>query len=704
MTPLGAAPHTPGGVVVPVDADENTMLRQIIEATPNAMVMVDSAGRITLVNTQTEVLFGYTRDELLSMKVEDLIPERLRPRHEGYRTGFFEGPDRRLMGAGRELFGRRRDGTEIPVEIGLNPIRVRDEQQVLASVIDITERLQVQAMKSAKDADRLRSSILASLPFSIIASDPDGTIVTANPAAERLLGFDRGELVGSDIGDLRQGVSRDLPLLATRPDAVDEREVDYCRKDGSIVPVNEAIALIGRAEDETGAGKEVSGVLSVAYDITLRREAEEFVRHLAHFDVLTDLPNRTQLFERLDEDLRTAVRTGRGVVIALIDLDHFKRVNDALGHHVGDDLLIKMAARLRRLTRPTDLVARLGGDEFVLVLTDIDRPDELQRRIAAVMSAVSEPIICFGHEIVVTASVGLAMSPDAGRDPTTLLQHADTAMYHAKSAGRNAYEWFAEAMLDETNDKLEMAAALRHGLDRYEITVSYQPQVCLLDGSVVGVEALARWRTRDGRDIPPDRFIPAAEDNGLIIQLGEWVLRRACADVVAMSAQTGIALRVAVNVSPRQFHDRGWLDVVRSSLEESGLPPDRLDLEITEGIFMEDTHHVVDVMSTIRALGVGIVVDDFGTGFSSLAYLTRFTVDKIKIDRSFVSSLVPMSPDAAIIDMIIVMAHVLGMMVVAEGVETGEQETYLRDRGCDIAQGFRYSPALTPAELVTSVT
>ena len=677
------------------------MLRQIIEATPNAMVMVDPVGRITLVNTRTEVLFGYTRDELLSMTVEELVPERLRAQYDRYRTAFFRTPDRRETGAARELFGRRRDGTEIPIEIGLNPIQVGDEQHVLASVVDVTERLQLQAIESAKDADRLRSSILASLPFSIIASDPDGTIVTANPAAERLLGFDRGELVGSDINEVRRGSSRQLPLLATRPDSVDEREVDYCRKDGSTVPVNEAIALIG---SDDGTGGDVSGVLSVAYDITLRREAEEFVRHMAHHDFLTDLPNRTQLIDRLDEDLRTAVRTGRGVVVALIDLDHFKRVNDALGHHVGDDLLIKMAARLRRLSRPTDLVARLGGDEFVLVLTDIGCPGELQRRIGAVMAAVPEPITCLGHEIIVTASMGLAMSPDAGRDPTTLLQHADTAMYHAKSSGRNMYEWFAESMLDETNDKLEMAAALRHGLDRHEITVSYQPQVCLRDGTVIGVEALARWRTPDGRDIPPDRFIPAAEDNGLIIQLGEWVLRRACADVVAMSRTTGIPLRLAVNASPRQFHDREWLDVVRSCLEESGLPPDRLELEITEGIFMEDPHHVIDVMSAIRSLGVGIVVDDFGTGFSSLAYLTRFTVDKIKIDRSFVSSLVPSGPDAAIVDMIIVMAHVLGMAVVAEGVETHEQEVYLRERGCDVAQGFRYSPALTAAELVTSVS
>lgn len=674
--------------------DESTMLRQIIEATPNAMLMVDPRGRITLVNTQTEALFGYSRDELLAMDVEQLIPERFREHHT-YRDGFFDRPDRREMGAGRELFGRRRDGTEVPIEIGLNPIQIADEQHVLASVIDITERLFVQAIESAKHADRMRRSILDSLPFSIIASDADGTIVTANPAAERLLGFDRDELVGSPIGALRDSV--DMPLLATRPDAVDEREVDYSRKDGTTIPVNEAISLI--ASDDA----EVTGVLSVAYDITQRREAEAFIRHMAHFDFLTDLPNRTQLFERLDHDLRLAVRHGRGVAVTMIDLDHFKRVNDSLGHHVGDELLVKMAARLRAQVRPDDMVARLGGDEFVMVFTGFDSSEQLQRRIASVLKAIPEPMVCSGHEIIVTASLGIATYPLAGSDPTTLLKHADAAMYQAKSAARNSYRWFEPSMLDATNDKLAMAAALRHALDRGEISVSYQTQVSLETGRVVGVEALARWRTSDGRDIGPDRFIPVAEDNGLIIQLGEWVLRRACADTMTMSEEVGFPLTLAVNVSPRQFHDRSWLDVLQRALDESGLPADRLELEITEGIFMDDPLDTIDVIQTVRSLGVSIVVDDFGTGFSSLAYLTRFPIDKIKIDRSFISDVVVDAADAAIVNTIIVMAHTLGMTVVGEGVETSAQETYLRDRGCDVAQGFRYSRAVPPDAIAAAI-
>ncbi|AWB92644.1 putative bifunctional diguanylate cyclase/phosphodiesterase [Aeromicrobium chenweiae] len=685
-----------GSELIDRAGDESTMLRQIIEATPNAMLMIDPRGRITLVNTQTEALFGYTRDEMLAMGIEELIPERFREPHRSYREGFFTRPARREMGAGRELFGRRRDGSEVPVEIGLNPIQVHDEQHVLASVIDITERLMVQAIETAKHADRMRRSILDNLPFSIIASDPDGTIVTANPAAERLLGFDRDELVGSPIGALREGVGGDMPLLATRPNAVDEREVDYCRKDGSTIPVNEAISLIA-SEDA-----EVTGFLSVAYDITQRRHAEEFIRHMAHYDFLTDLPNRTKLFERLDYDLRLAVRHGRGVAVALIDVDHFKRVNDSLGHHIGDELLVKLSERLREHAGPDDLVARLGGDEFVLVLTGIDGEEQVQQRVTALLAAIPEPIDCSGHELIVTASVGVAMFPLAGSDPTTLLKHADTAMYQAKTSSRNTYRSFEFSMLDATNDKLAMAAGLRHALDRDEISVSYQTQVDLQSGELVGVEALARWRTSDGRDITPDRFIPAAEDNGLIIRLGEWVLRQACVDTLTMSEQIGIPLKLAVNVSPRQLNDSSWLDVLRGALRDSGLPPERLELEITEGIFMENPAEVIELMRTVRSLGVAIVIDDFGTGFSSLAYLTRFPIDKIKIDRSFISDVVEDASDAAIVNAIIVMAHTLGMTVVGEGVETDAQEAYLRDRGCDEAQGFRYSHALPPLEVVAA--
>ncbi|WP_456697442.1 putative bifunctional diguanylate cyclase/phosphodiesterase [Aeromicrobium sp. P5_D10] len=672
-------------------------MRQIIEATPNAMVMVDERGRITLVNTQTELLFGHGRHDLLKMRVEDLIPERFRGVHVAFRDGFFDRPDTRSMGAGGELFGRHASGREFPIEIGLNPIQIRGKTYVLASIIDVTERILAQAVENARQADGLRRSILDSLPFSIIASDPDGTIVTANPAAERLLKFEHDELIGSTIGSLRVGIGIPPSLWSVTHEPLEQREVDYRCKDGTVIPVNEATALI---RGDTG---EVTGFLSVAYDITQRREAETLIRHMAHYDFLTDLPNRIKLAERLEGELLNAQRTGRGVAVALIDIDHFKRVNDSLGHYVGDELLIKMADRLREHVGPSDLVARFGGDEFVLVLVGADSPAQVQRRVTAVLDAIPEPVLCAGHEIIVTASMGLAMYPFGGRDAETLLKHADTAMYQAKTATRNSFRWFEDSMLEESNDKLALAAALRRALDRDEISVFYQMQVSLETGDVVGVEALARWRKCDGTFVPPDKFIPVAEDNGLIIRLGELVLRQACLDTVKMSAELGFPLKLAVNVSPRQFHDHKWLRVLRGALDDSGLPAERLELEITEGVFMDDPREVVDVIQTVRSLGVGIVIDDFGTGFSSLAYLTRFPIDKIKIDRSFISDVVVDSTDAAIVNTIILMAHALGMVVVGEGVETVEQESYLRERGCDEAQGFRYSPAVPACDLAAVI-
>jgi diguanylate cyclase (GGDEF)-like protein len=472
------------------------------------------------------------------------------------------------------------------------------------------------------------------------------------------------------------------------------REWVYQRKDGSTVPVNEAITLMN-----TGDG-EASGYLTVAYDITKRIEAQAEVRHMAHHDVLTGLPNRTTLLNHLVESLAQCEIEGSELVVLLLDLDHFKRVNDSLGHPVGDELLLRMAERLRTCVREDDVVARLGGDEFVVVFGPAQADEDLAQRIDELMRAVQAPIDVHGHELIVTASLGGATYPRDGKDPATLLKNADTAMYHAKTAGRNDFQWFFESMLDETNDKIALTASLRQALGRSELSVVYQPQINLESGAVVGMEALARWDSAEHGSVAPERFIPVAEDSGMITELGEWVLRKACREAVVIEAELGRKIRLAVNVSPRQFRQRDWLGVVISALDDSGFDPSSLDLEITEGILMENPQEVIEVLHALRKLGVGIVVDDFGTGFSSLAYLTRFPIDKIKIDRSFVRDITVDDADAAIVDTIIVMAHTLGMVVVAEGIETDAQEHYLRERGCDEAQGFRYAAGRPVDQLV----
>jgi diguanylate cyclase (GGDEF)-like protein/PAS domain S-box-containing protein len=680
------------------DATDDERLRLIIEAVPSAMVLVDASGRIVLVNSEAERAFGYTREELLALGVEDLMPERFRARHGLERTSYAVRPDRRAMGVGRELFGLRRDGTEMPIEIGLNPITVGEERYVLASIIDITERLRGQEALVAAREDALRRSILDTMPFSIIATDASGRIVTANPAAADLVGRAQDELIGRSLvqidGSQRQLYPDGTPVLAHA--LGDEAEWTYRRRDGSAVPVHEWIVPLAPEDGAPG------GFLVVAYDITQRIEARERIEHIVTHDSLTNLPNRSLLVRHLDQALERAEREGTELVLVLIDLDQFKRINDSLGHHIGDELLIVVAERLLAWTRSDDLVARLGGDEFVMVLEDLVPGADLDRRLQELMADVLAPVVVHGYELAVTASVGGTRCPADGRDPGTLLKNVDIAMYQAKAAGRNEIRWFEPAMLEENNDRLALSAALRQALEQDELSLVYQPQVDLLSGEVVGVEALARWTSPTLGPVPPDRFIPVAEDGGMIAQLGGWVLSTACTALARVQEQVGRPLRLAVNVSPRQLRGRAWLDEIAEAIELAGIQPSQLEVEITEGLLIEDHGDVVAMLESLRSLGVSIVVDDFGRGYSSLAYLTRFPIDKLKIDRSFVQE-ISTAENAAIVDAIIVMAHALGMTVVAEGVETPAQEQYLRERGCDEVQGYLYSPGV-PAGSLEMVT
>ncbi len=574
--------------------DQEDRLRLVLEAVPSAMVLVDEAGRIALVNAEAEQIFGYDHAKFLTLTVEDLMPARFRPTHSAERAAYAESPDRRAMGVGRELFGLRADGSEMPIEIGLNPLTVGDERFVLASIIDITERLRNQEIVAAARHDALQSAL--------------------------------------------------------RADMLDARER---------------------------------------------------IEHLATHDSLTNLPNRALLVRHLDQAIERAERTSCELALVLVDLDHFKRINDALGHHLGDELLIVIAERLLSWTRGADLVARLGGDEFVIVLEDLTPGVDLDARIEALMEVVLAPAVVHGYELAVTASIGGARFPADGRDPAALLKHADIAMYQAKDAGRNATAWFAPEMLAENTDRLALSAALRQALDQDELSLVYQPQVDLTTGRVVGVEALARWDSATLGPVPPDRFIAVAEDGGMIIQFGGWVLTTACQALARLQRHLGRPLRLAVNVSPRQMRGTAWLEEIRAAIADAGIEPSQLEVEITEGLLIEDHGDVVAMLQSLRALGVAVVVDDFGCGYSSLAYLTRFPIDKIKIDRSFVQE-INGQQSAPIVDAIIVMAHALGMTVVAEGVETEVQERYLRDRGCDEVQGYLYSPGV-PAGTIPMV-
>ena len=451
-----------------------------------------------------------------------------------------------------------------------------------------------------------------------------------------------------------------------------------------------------------GAGRHVRRA-GVIQDITERKAQEARIEHLAYHDSLTGLPNRAMLMDRLGQALSQAQRLDQQLAVLFIDLDRFKLVNDSLGHHVGDQLLQEIARRLRATLRDNDTVARVGGDEFQVVVCNVAGATDAARIAEKLMRALGEPFTLEGQELHVTASLGVSLFPRDGASGELLLKYADTALYEAKGEGRNAYRFFSPEMNAQAHGRLRLENDLRRAVERHELELHYQPQLDLATGEVCAVEALVRWRHPVRGLVLPNAFIPMAEETGLVLGIGEWVLNEACRQV-AQWQRDGLvdnvsALRVAVNISARQLQRPGLDGAVRRALSLSGLAPQCLELEITESSVMLDPLHAQSVLQSLRDLGVLLSIDDFGTGYSSLAYLKRLPLDRLKIDRSFIGGIPTDSDDAAIVETIIVMTHKLGLRVIAEGVETLEQRLQLVRQGCDEMQGFLLAHPVPAGEL-----
>jgi diguanylate cyclase (GGDEF)-like protein len=441
-------------------------------------------------------------------------------------------------------------------------------------------------------------------------------------------------------------------------------------------------------------GEADSYALSLA-DITERRRAEQRIRHIAHHDLLTDLPNRACLAEHAAEAMARARPDGRRAGLMLVDLDRFKHINDSLGHAVGDELLRRAARRLIATLRPADVVGRQGGDEFVVLLPELADAQAAERVAAKVVAAMRQPFVVGARELLASCSIGIALFPDNGEDFDTLMRNADTAMYVAKEAGRDCYRFHAPEMARRANERLDLEADLRHALQSSGLMVAMQPQVALATGVLCGMEALVRWAHPQRGAISPVQFIPVAEDSGLILALGEWVLREACRQR-AEWLQAGLRdVPVAVNVSAVQFRDPGFPAAVKRALADFALPPALLELEVTESVIMAGFEQVKLTLEELGRLGLHLSIDDFGTGYSSLSYLKRLPVEKLKIDRSFVIELPADGESKAIVEAVVGLARGLGMRVIAEGVETAGQADCLRQCGCDEAQGFLYSKPLS---------
>ena len=566
-------------------------------------------------------------------------------------------------------------------------------------------RLTAEISERARVAESLRMSearmrrLVESNIIGIYFWTVDGKITEANDAFLHLLGYTQQDLKDEKVflknisAPEYSAPTRHALETLLRNGSAPPLEKEYVHKDGSRVPILVGAALTGDAQQE--------GVAFVL-DLSKHRQAEERIRYMADHDALTGLPNRALLQDRLQQAIAQAHRNQIQVAVLFIDLDYFKHINDSLGHQIGDCLLKMVAERLQGCVREGDSVARLGGDEFVLVLPLVNGAADAALVARKALAALDAPYICENHTLHVAGSIGISLYPDDGADVDTLMRTADTAMYYAKEKGRGNYQFFTPSLNRAAQHRHAMTNALRHALSNNELTVHYQPQVDLDSGAIFSAEALLRWRRSDMTPVACNEFIMIAEETGLILPIGEWVLREACKQLRRWHELGFKHLLVAVNLSPRQFFQPNFQDTIKRILEETGVAADRIDLEITESILMQRTEENIATLNQLSDMGIKLSIDDFGTGYSSLAYLHRFPVDALKIDRSFVSGIGQDSNDTALVTAIISMAQSLRLKVLAEGVETREQVDFLRTHGCPAAQGFYYSAAV-PADLFTDL-
>jgi diguanylate cyclase (GGDEF)-like protein/PAS domain S-box-containing protein len=445
-----------------------------------------------------------------------------------------------------------------------------------------------------------------------------------------------------------------------------------------------------------GANGVFAGYRGVSREITDKKRAEERIQYLATHDSLTDLPNRVMFNQLLGIAIASARRYDRKLAVLFIDIDRFKVINDALGHEAGDQLLREVAARLKQTLRASDVIARLGGDEFVVLVQEVTETSQTETIARKILSAVIRPMMVAERECRVTVSVGVCVHPGEGQDERSLLKNAEMAMYLAKEEGKNNFQFYSPAIQTQSLEPLALETNLRGALERNEFSLHYQPKVNLKTGAITGSEALLRWHSAELGSVSPVQFIPLAEETGLIVPIGKWVLNTACAQNVAWQRQGFPAMQVAVNLSPRQFTDENLLGDIADALKDSGMAPDLLELEITEGMVMHNADRAIKLLRAIKQLGVRLAIDDFGTGYSSLAHIKRFPIDTLKVDRSFIRDIPNDADDKAITEAVIALGRTLNLTVVAEGVETREQAAFLREHACDEMQGFYFSKPVPP--------
>jgi diguanylate cyclase (GGDEF)-like protein/PAS domain S-box-containing protein len=538
---------------------------------------------------------------------------------------------------------------------------------------------------------------LRSISDGVITTDADGRITYLNPAAEKMSGWAAAEATGEPINSVftlvdpvsREAVTTpiDIALHENKPSHLPSNCV-LIHRDGSESAVDDSCAPM-----HDGDGKVIGAVL-VFRDVSALRTMTQRMTYLAQHDFLTDLPNRVLLNERLSHAIALAMRHGTRTALMFLDIDRFKHVNDTLGHLVGDHLLQEIARRLKACMRETDTISRQGGDEFIILLHEVSDTIGAARAAHQLLTAISAPYFIDGHELHISGSIGISICPEDGEDSETIIKHADAAMYQAKAQGRNNYQFFARHINERAVERFALEGSLRKAIAREESILYFQPKLDIATGRLTGAEALLRWHSADNTVLLPAQFIAIAEESGLIVQMGEWVLREACRQNRAWQDAGYPPIPISVNVSAVQFKDKNFLQLVSRVLHETRLEPRYLELELTESVTMQEMEVTIALLEGLKAIGVSLSIDDFGTGYSSLSYLKRFPIDTIKIDKSFVQDIVGDPDSAAIICTIISMAKILKQKVIAEGVETVEQFRFLQQQECDEIQGYYFSPPL----------
>ena len=658
-------------------------IETVIENVPSVISIKAPDGKYLMVNHLFIEFFNIPRDEIIGKTDVDIFSEQVAQQ--------FSDDDLRVIQSKKSIQvdeSINQDG-EVYGFVS-NKFPLLDSNAEVIAICSIANN--VTENRKAESKLMLARHMIDNANEAFVVTDLDGVIEEINDAYIKISGYEREEVVGKNPNILQSGY-HEKEFYESMWQSIEDSgrwrgEMWDKRKNGEVYPKRLSINTV---YDDEGMPYKYVGIFT---DVTERKETEKQLEYLAYYDALTELPNRVMFYDRLQQAISTAKRDNHLLALMMIDLDKFKQVNDTLGHDAGDELLIVVAQKLKSLVRDSDTVARIGGDEFKIILTDIKSPDEASIVAQKLIENLRRPMRIKGRTVNIGASVGISIYPSDDEDIGQLVKYADLALYKAKDNGRNCYHYFSEDLQVQVFDHIEMESDMQKAIALGEFSLHYQPQIDLSDSHISGMEALIRWQHPRNGLIPPDQFIPFAEETGLIIPLSEWIMDAACEHLSAWSKKSVHPLNLGINLSAIQFQQKDLISSIKRIIDKHDIDPNNIELEITESMVMVDVDRAIETMHKLREIGVRLAIDDFGTGYSSLSYLKQFPINRLKIDQSFVCELGKDSKDAAMVRAIISMARDLGVEVVAEGVENREQLDFLTANGCQYVQGYYFSEPL----------